>query len=1576
MTRSSPVRDRENATFPLPAFPAHPAWRLVIAIPFISTLAVGIWCSGALDSCLRDAQRISRYFVSPAGECTKQRGVCTLTDCHCKDGLVKRELVTEAGTPCAQCITRFCPVMVESCGSACTSEQCECEDYMWARVDVNNGSGEPCWQCKPATFDLTLQVGDASNQRCLADLGGDAAASLRGGLLRTSSHSGECTVFRYDGARLVDKRHGQRCLAWRPFGEFWGLVECADISEAAGQPAFFQRVLPDFGGVSNGMTNGSPVEVDGELEDAELAPAPRPVDVFCSGRRCVEAGERLCSSDPGRCTEEVCRCENPAWQLQELQTLSRLRCFACAPPPRICTSSPMSCTLGPCQCTDAAYERVAASRGNSASIGDDEEERRDLPNSSFPECFRCQPSSPRSFATTCIHASLCVLCGLVVGMAIPALFDLSFKTAHVGGIGDRAGGFGALPRQGGADRRRGVADTRSRCALTSRALAAVFASYHGGVLWLRDSLGALIAHVDGRFSAACTAEDAAQSRSTLANSSEADRPAISEEDLEADRSMSGPANIDRDPLGLTPPEVAEAQGDDSVPSFGNLDWDPIGFLPPSATETSASCHARGIPLVAADALPVETLLKCLPFLGASGQLSSLPRRGRVEHAVGTSPTGSADPARRRAARLLKLRQNRLVAANDAMAGKTAHRADELETTCVDDSWIDAMEKEEEQAKQRQSGTSRSGRKKVPCGGGGVATATARATESEAPATVPATAAPPPSKPARRTRARQRNTATGDEMAVASLQAETTIAAFQPEDFAAATAVQPMPVEPSADATANSITVGAMAAAPLATRAQQEAPGAPTETDQPAAMPASAATHKAADVFEKVSSADSDPVASSALVSTHDPSEADAIGLEEEAEADVGEDAEEEGTLGTELLLAQAVHDVFLLLTADHYFSIFPEGAPEQCAAGLESSAAPAPVCGIGSGPDFQTSFGLLNASGITSGLDLAAGLAPTSGAVSAPSSPPTKDIDFGSDGCGTTTPPASDGAATKGFGGSMLCEDALVFVPMAQMLQASEATGTYSSGYIGAPEGVPIAAVVCVTSAGDATEDFRTQPNAWPVVSPAVAFVPPSAFYGNFVEAEETVTTVMITGIHHNDSTDGFRKRLDDWGLAGTYDLLFLSEADGRTGPRTAFVNFTDARFVSLCCWLFKESQSDGTVSAAPVQGFEDNLAHCSRLAANARESGGVVPILVPSPKPCEWALWAVETLLSAPQTGYAPMPNVASGPPARGQYLKTKMCGYYKKGVCRFGTDCPYAHSKRELLPSPDLAKTRLCCPFLRGKCTYAKCKFAHGYKELRSTDKFYKTEMCRWFPSGTCRAGEQCRYAHDAGELRSPPGAMMPANVGDVFWAFEPQLTSDSVSAAAHERVADPAPGTMEAANLDDVFWAFEPQLTPDALSFAAHEQAAAAARAHALAACNGIPAQDRPSPADNGEVANPQTVWLPHEHDAHIWDIDDGSILRQRNTFMEVAYKFRDPAARRSYSCSDLADLVEVMEGEMVFTPRRRQEDRDAQGEDDGGEGPRAVFAAEEDQHDQEGHGGKDEGVECVRFLAPRARGTAAV
>lgn len=120
-------------------------------------------------------------------------------------------------------------------------------------------------------------------------------------------------------------------------------------------------------------------------------------------------------------------------------------------------------------------------------------------------------------------------------------------------------------------------------------------------------------------------------------------------------------------------------------------------------------------------------------------------------------------------------------------------------------------------------------------------------------------------------------------------------------------------------------------------------------------------------------------------------------------------------------------------------------------------------------------------------------------------------------------------------------------------------------------------------------------------------------------------------------------------------------------------------------------------------------------------------------------------------------------------QLRKTKFCSYHLKGLCRFGTNCSFAHSGSELQATPDLHQTKLCPKSTEGRvCTDPGCTFAHSEDELRSTDMFFKKTLCVWHEKGRCRNGNQCRFAHGLVELRAN---LATASVGVQSKAVVPQ-------------------------------------------------------------------------------------------------------------------------------------------------------------------------------------------------------------
>ncbi|PFH37250.1 hypothetical protein BESB_037080 [Besnoitia besnoiti] len=75
------------------------------------------------------------------------------------------------------------------------------------------------------------------------------------------------------------------------------------------------------------------------------------------------------------------------------------------------------------------------------------------------------------------------------------------------------------------------------------------------------------------------------------------------------------------------------------------------------------------------------------------------------------------------------------------------------------------------------------------------------------------------------------------------------------------------------------------------------------------------------------------------------------------------------------------------------------------------------------------------------------------------------------------------------------------------------------------------------------------------------------------------------------------------------------------------------------------------------------------------------------------------------------------TGPELNARLSKTRLCRFVTSGrMCPFGSSCTYAHSDAELVPSPNLAKTKVCWSNMYGRCARgSECPYAHNEEELR---------------------------------------------------------------------------------------------------------------------------------------------------------------------------------------------------------------------------------------------------------------------
>lgn len=414
----------------------------------------------------------------------------------------------------------------------------------------------------------------------------------------------------------------------------------------------------------------------------------------------------------------------------------------------------------------------------------------------------------------------------------------------------------------------------------------------------------------------------------------------------------------------------------------------------------------------------------------------------------------------------------------------------------------------------------------------------------------------------------------------------------------------------------------------------------------------------------------------------------------------------------------------------------------------------------------------------------------------------------------------------------------------------------------------------------------------------------------------QPTTTVVISSLPSESSPLVFRRKLDDWGLEGTYDLLYMPAAEAAyqgflegawpSTDRLVVINFTSPSFAMLCSWIFQDP-SEGIVSLAAVQGHEENVSYCGRLAGPDPPLGHA-PMIFQASVPCRWAVQASEAMMMNPEDPLLALGEGVMGESKelKGQFKKTKFCVYFKKKrTCRLGERCPFAHTKEELKELPDLVKTRLCFSFLRGKCDDRNCRYAHGRKELRATEYFYKTELCHWWEAGSCKAGANCRYAHGEQDLRVGGGPQeLPApddfsapDMGLWFSLGQGGGAACGSTASSHAAAGAPPEEPLPAPHAGSPY---SPRRAKSPVPSTASPSPRGGRRASSL---------PRPRQADSNEVA-PSLPAGEGETDAA-----GRHVFRSRNTFMEMVEPETgileyEPMMKRSFSCGDLDQLAQAL------------------------------------------------------------------
>jgi len=109
---------------------------------------------------------------------------------------------------------------------------------------------------------------------------------------------------------------------------------------------------------------------------------------------------------------------------------------------------------------------------------------------------------------------------------------------------------------------------------------------------------------------------------------------------------------------------------------------------------------------------------------------------------------------------------------------------------------------------------------------------------------------------------------------------------------------------------------------------------------------------------------------------------------------------------------------------------------------------------------------------------------------------------------------------------------------------------------------------------------------------------------------------------------------------------------------------------------------------------------------------------------------------------------------------LKTRLCRFFKKGICKRGQACDFAHGREELgTERPEFGncddeedevqddeddnsrrlKTHLC-EYNR----LSRCKFGASCRDAHHVDDLLKTNVCVYYASGHCDFGRYCKYLH----------------------------------------------------------------------------------------------------------------------------------------------------------------------------------------------------------------------------------------
>lgn len=1432
-------------------------------------------------------------------ECTAEQGMCTPGSCQCAAPKSKRELVTQDATTCYQCVENLCPAIAEG-DVACASDACECKDPTWQRKDVGI-PGAACWQCVHPSQEMTIRASAPSGGTPSMCFAADAEAGFPGGRFLPATTATACATFRYNGAKIALKPEMTRCLTWLLDEEHWGSVDC---------------------------------ESGGNVSRFKLHVRPDSTEALCIGDKakevCVEASEYMCTQDSTQCTMGHCRCESSSWTRLEMTTLSGATCYTCLPPVQHCPVVQDECSESPCQCanpTQVMFRKAVGESGGASS------------------CSWCAAPTPRSTteslrasAGTAVTFLCCVFAGLIIGCGIRRIWWAPSEAPQSKAKSTKKGrGASQEWSEIWADRFAYGLESMYEALVESPA-----AAFHWAQPVLKRAkdtvFGALDTCDEALEPCYCAIDDVYDRCRDFIMSLWF--KACAAGNIYPAYAATPDAHLGPFMRAATAAVRYEAPGREGFTpeSVMDLHWDPLALGGASPTEVLGGGTVE---------IPKEWMHYVLSGAGA-------PRP-----AAPPAPSGIAATSAAQAKALKRLQQRKTQAATSSTAPEDVAQPDAAEVA-VDESWIDDLEGASEKKdgkgskKDRKKGK-KPGKKgahelKVSVLDEPVADEVEQEEEEEVDDDVEAAEAGKRGGVNSLLDTLLDQVHTGGAEVVA---AEAVRGLFLAANMAGHEAVANGALAPAAqheDAGSPEEEAEEAAEEPGRPRRhrgvqkrvqgqrqaggerqeraspnmkEEEQAGGETQESVPPSMTEEEQEELAMQRNVERRQRELQEEADKARQRLHENERQLELFMREEAERKRLKEADKKKRLESEQLKTQEqggdkkkqneaeqrkkqeqeeekkrqkeleqrkkqqqeqdeaekrkTQKEQKEVEQRNKFEAEQRRRQDEEKKMQKERLSPMEVV------EKKARAPRANAWNVAPRLkENNATISSTKGSAarwSAPNETEESNKDAGPEASSPVT--------------SQLTADAPDFVPFALQAGSPASCGTDRKAKRAEEE----------ETVAQQDEHFGSGE-----VSAQMA----AAFASGIVfpEAMEmpTYTSIIITGIPAHHSADTFRQQVDTWGLMGTYNYFFMPhelEAGALLGGAFAVINFIDPTFAQLCVWLFMQNQFEGIAAPAPVQGVELCAAQWSQYDAGSEANE---PIFFQMPVPSQWAVNGVNMML-----------NSRFSPQIREQFHKTKFCAFFRKNKCALARTCPFAHSKDELMPAPDLAKTKLCYNFFRRKCSDRRCKFAHGYQELRATSTVYKTEFCRWWSIGSCKAGASCRYAHGVEELRRTDqcysygmgGDMMSEDDGDAYHVTEAEGVWDagSASGSASGRKNALKKGGRRGFERMTSFGEDEAQGDEACGSEAGSVDATISDMGFSDVWQNENIRRQQTAPAASASANFNSMLELPRHGD------EDNIMLRVKSTFMEAVHLDLDAPSvpmRRSWSDGDLAQLSEVMDG----------------------------------------------------------------